>query len=132
VLGDSVDIQIASPIDFSLGVLEFDEHVPSIKASIRLEVSGFKYNVLLDTVVWIECAVFDAFVSCLKKKIVATLKDLGEGFELRVDSADGNIYWNISEVDLDGGSVLLKGGRAMSNDEMAFLVNAFEAYPKWW
>jgi hypothetical protein len=127
-----MDIKVDSPVKLSLDVTDFDEYIPSMKASVNIEVVGFKYDFSLSTALWFECKVFYEFLGALKRKSTSTLIDMEKGFELKIDFSDGNIAWSISEADLNGGSSSVKGSRPISGDELAGLINAFNSYSKWW
>ncbi len=60
-----MDIEITNPVNIKLDVIEFDEHVPSLKFSVSISVEKFGYKAEVNTHFWIECQCFDKFVSCM-------------------------------------------------------------------
>lgn len=75
-----MDIEIDSPVKLSMNFIDFDEHIPSLKASINLEPLGFKYDLSLSTTLWFECEAFDKFLEALKRKSASTLVDMKRNF----------------------------------------------------
>ncbi|MCE4073331.1 hypothetical protein [Pseudomonas nitroreducens] len=127
-----MDIQIDRPVVFSMDILEFDEHVPSIKASIRLGVAKFNYSLSVDAVIWFECAEFDRFIGSLKVKRLSVFSDIERNFELEVDFSGRSFSWVFSKKGLDGRLTSAKGSESIMDDELSCLVNSFSNYPKWW
>lgn len=50
-----MDIEITNPVNIKLDVIEFDEHVPSLKFSVSISVEKFGYKAEVNTHFWIEC-----------------------------------------------------------------------------
>src|SRR5690606_10422271 len=127
-----MDIEIDRPIRISLDILELDEHVPSIKVSVKVKVFKFNYCLSTSTDVWFECCVFDKFVSSLKRKENSILVDVEMNFRLEVDFSGKSISWMASRKDLNERITLAEGSESITDHELSFFVESFGDYPKWW
>ncbi|MCW3405631.1 hypothetical protein [Escherichia coli] len=89
-----MDIEITNPVNIKLDVIEFDEHVPSLKFSVSISVEKFGYKAEVNTHFWIECQCFDKFVSCMNCGELAILKDMNDSFELILNPVAGVLNWS--------------------------------------
>ncbi|OKB73136.1 hypothetical protein [Escherichia coli] len=94
-----MDIEITNPVNIKLDVIEFDEHVPSLKFSVSISVEKFGYKAEVNTHFWIECQCFDKFVSCMNCGELAILKDMNDSFELILNPVAGVLNWSCMKED---------------------------------
>ncbi|NUU64728.1 hypothetical protein HQN64_01195 [Enterobacteriaceae bacterium BIT-l23] len=127
-----MDIEISNPIRISLDVVELDEHVPSLKFSITIQVKKFSYSSEINSQLWIECQCFDAFIDSMRKGDTAVLKDMNDFFELRVNSDQGWLEWSCAREDLEGNVTSAQGKEKLTDQSKCTLYEAFSNYPKWW
>ncbi|MDE1509050.1 hypothetical protein PWJ72_06210 [Serratia nevei] len=127
-----MDIEISSPINIKMDVMELDEHVPSLKFSITIRVEKFSYSSEVNSQLWIECQCFDDFVDSMRRGGIAVLKDMNGFFELRVNPAQSWLEWSCSKEDLEGYFASVQGKEKLTEQSMRTLYEAFNDYPKWW
>ncbi|EGB0711122.1 hypothetical protein H6X95_004067 [Salmonella enterica] len=127
-----MDIQISSPINITLDVVELDEHVPSLKFNITIQVKKFNYSSEVNSQLWIECQCFDAFIDSMRRSDIAVLKDMNGSFELRVNSVQGCLEWLCAREDLEGNIISVQGKEKLTDQSKYILYEAFNNYPKWW
>ncbi len=127
-----MDIEISSPINITLDVVELDEHVPSLNFSITIRVKKFNYNSEINSQLWIEYQCFDEFIDSMRRSDTAVLKDMNGFFELRVNSVQGWLEWSCTREDLEGNITLAQGKEKLTDQSKRALYEAFNDYPKWW
>jgi hypothetical protein len=128
-----VDIEIDNPIHMTLDVIELDDHLPSMKFSVHMQVEKFGgYNLNINALVWIECQSFDNFVINMRKGEVALLRDMNSNFELQIDPFRGCIEWSLLKEALDGYSTSARGCEKLTDESKRAFYDAFNNYPKWW
>lgn len=127
-----MDIEISSPINITLDVVELDEHVPSLKFSIKIQVKKFSYSSEVSSQLWIECQCFDSFIESMRMGDIAILKDMNSFFELRVNPVQGWLEWSCAKEDLEGNITSTQGKEKMTDESKHALYEAFNNYPKWW
>lgn len=125
-----MDIEIKDPIEISMDVLEIDEHLPSMKFTIIINVRETYYSMAISSEIWVECSVFDAFVNSLKRKNKATLIDMDNLFQLVIEPTQ--LAWCCSKINLDGRLIQGLGEASLTNDIQQKILDVFEDYPKWW
>ncbi|WP_248793316.1 hypothetical protein [Escherichia coli] len=127
-----MDIEITNPVNIKLDVIEFDEHVPSLKFSVSISVEKFGYKAEVNTHFWIECQCFDKFVSCMNCGELAILKDMNDSFELILNPVAGVLNWSCMKEYINGGISLSKGSEKLDDAAKQSILRAFNDYPKWW
>ncbi|WP_431080264.1 hypothetical protein [Pseudomonas thivervalensis] len=127
-----MDIQIDSPIRVAIKLVEFDEHIPSIKFSVEMLVEKFEFSFSISMSCWVECAVFDSFVDMLKQGRVARIEDMNNDFSLLVDVENNKLVWSCVKKDVAGGSIGVAGEEVLVDGAGDRILQAFESYPKWW
>ncbi|TDB59474.1 hypothetical protein [Photorhabdus khanii] len=127
-----MDIEVNSPINITLDMMEVDEHLPSIKFDIMIRVKKFSYSLEANSQVWVECQVFDMFIDSIRKDNIATLSDMNGLFELKLDPVQGCLKWSCSKEDLDSYITLAKGEEKLTDELKWLLYKAFNDYPRWW
>ncbi|EON0723546.1 hypothetical protein ACNC2Q_002317 [Escherichia coli] len=127
-----MDIEITNPVNIKLDVIEFDEHVPSLKFSVSISVEKFGYKAEVNTHFWIECQCFDKFVSCMNCGELAILKDMNDSFELILNPVAGVLNWSCMKEDINGSISLSKGSEKLDDAAKQSILRAFNDYPKWW
>ncbi|MBD2786473.1 hypothetical protein ID858_16495 [Xenorhabdus sp. DI] len=127
-----MDIEINSPINIALEVIELDEHIPSMKFNLAIRVNKFGYSSNVNSQLWVECQCFDAFVDNMRRGDIALLKDMNGSFELLLNPAQNWLEWSCAKEDLDGYVTLAKGREKLTDESKRALYEAFNDYPKWW
>ena len=127
-----MDIEIDRPINIKLDVLEFDEHIPSMKFNVTICVKKFGYSSDVNSQIWIECQCFDAFIDSLRGNDIAIFKDINGFFELLLNPAQGWLEWRCEKEDLGGYITSAKGREKLSDETKQAFYAVFNDYPKWW
>lgn len=132
-----MDVQFESPFHFQLEVLETDDHVPSLRVSVRIVIEQFHHKYQYDGAFWIECAVWDSFLGALRQppKEAASLHDMSENFSLSVQQAEQGftLEWRFTKTDAGGKRQMAANFiAAIDEDALARVRRAFEAFPAWW
>jgi len=127
-----VDIEITSPINITLDVIELDEHIPSLKFNLAIQVNKFNYSLSVTSQLWLECQCFDEFIDNIRNEDIAHLKDMNGGFELILNPVLGWLEWSCAKEDLDGNVTVSKGREKLTDEAKSAIYAAFNNYPKWW
>ncbi|TNV09206.1 hypothetical protein FH968_23440 [Buttiauxella sp. B2] len=127
-----MDIEISSPINITMDVIELDEHVPSLKFSITIRVKKFSYSSEINSQLWIECQCFDDFIDNMRKGDTAVLKDMNDFFELRVNPMQNWLEWSCAREDMEGNITSANGKEKLTDQSKHSLYEVFNDYPKWW
>ncbi|UTN96107.1 MULTISPECIES: hypothetical protein [Serratia] len=127
-----MDIEITSPISITLDVIELDEHIPSLKFNLAIQVNKFNYSLSVASQLWLECQCFDEFIDNIRNEDVAHLKDMNGGFELILNPVLGWLEWSCAKEDLDGYVTVSKGREKLTDEAKSAIYAAFNNYPKWW
>ncbi|MDE1479834.1 hypothetical protein KKI90_19330 [Xenorhabdus bovienii] len=127
-----MDIEINSPVNITLDVIELDEHIPSMKCNVMIKVEKFGYRSDVNLQPWIECQCFDNFINNMRGDNIAVLKDMNNFFELIINPVQGWLEWSCAKEDLDGYITLAKGREKLTDESKRALYEAFNDYPKWW
>ncbi|MBS3047340.1 hypothetical protein [Enterobacter mori] len=127
-----MDIEINSPINIILDVVELDENIPSIKFSVTIRIRKLCYSCEVNSQFWIVCQEFDRFIDNMKRGDVAILKDMNHFFELRVFSSQGWLEWSCGKEDLEGNVTAFQGKEKLTEESTRTIYEAFNDYPKWW
>ncbi|MFO3905230.1 hypothetical protein AAHD62_11985 [Enterobacter hormaechei] len=127
-----MDIEITSPVNIMLDVVELDEHIPSMKFNITIRVRKFNFTSEAQSQLWIECRCFDQFIEIMQKGETAVFKDMNGFFELRVDSIECCLGWSCAREDLEGNVASSQGKEKLTQQTMHMLYDAFNNYPRWW
>lgn len=127
-----MDIEIKSPIIITLDVIELDEHIPSLKFNLAIQVDKYNFSLSVSSHVWLECQCFDEFVDKLLNDDIAHLKDMNGCFELIVNPILGWLEWSCAKEDLHGYITVSKGRERLTDDAKSAMYAAFNDYPKWW
>ncbi|MGB8663245.1 MAG: hypothetical protein WCD24_00550 [Serratia inhibens] len=127
-----MDIEITSPISITLDVIELDEHIPSLKFNLAIQVNKFNYSLSVASQLWLECQCFDEFIDNIRNEDIAHLKDMNGGFELILNPVLGWLEWSCAKEDLDGYVTVSKGREKLTDEEKSAIYAAFNNYPKWW
>ena len=128
-----MDIEITNPIHMTLDVMELDEHLPSMKFNVHIQVEKFGgYKLDIKASVWIECRFFDDFIISMRKGEAALIRDMNSNFELQIDPSRERIEWSLLKEDLDGYSTSVKGYEQLTDESKHAFYDAFNNYPKWW
>lgn len=131
-----MQIKIENPFCLSFDVLEIDEHLPSMRMQVSIEVHQFGYRFGYVGSHWFTCSNWDAFLSNLKKHDMneALLSDMGSTFDLRLRIADGEefISWNVDSKRQNGANAMLNFCSPIHGDALAYLKSQFENFGSWW
>lgn len=127
-----MDIEIKKPINIMLDVVELDDHIPSIKFNVMINIKKFGYNSEVNTQLWIECECIDEFINHIRDGKTALLKDMNGCFELLLNPSQGWLEWSCAKEDLEGYVTVSKGREKLTDESLSAVYTAFNDYPKWW
>ncbi|MBO1502270.1 hypothetical protein JKX24_12710 [Serratia proteamaculans] len=127
-----MDIEITSPINITLDVIELDEQIPSLKFNLAIQVNKFSYSLSVSSQPWLECQCFDEFIDSIRNDDIAHLKDMNGCFELILNPVLGWFEWSCAKEDLDGYVTVSKGREKLTAEAKSAIYAAFNNYPKWW
>lgn len=127
-----MDIEITSPVNIVLDVIELDEHIPSLKFNVVISVKKFGYNLEVSFQPWIECQRLDEFIDNMRSGNIAILKDINNSFELLLNPTMGYLEWSCAKEDLHGFITVSKGKEKLTEESASAMYAAFNNYPKWW
>lgn len=127
-----MDIEITNPINLTLDVVELDEHIPSMKFNLTVQVKKFGYNSMINAQLWIECRYIDDFINKLQDGNTALLNDMNGCFELLLNPSQSLLEWSCAKEDLEGYVTVSKGREKLTNESLNAIYTAFNDYPKWW
>lgn len=130
--GIRMDIAIESPVRISMNVIEFDEHVPSMRLALSIVVKKFSGTFSVDAVCWMECSEFDAFMASIRSGENAKIVDMNREFSILIDVENVRFLWSLSKKDIEGGVVEASGNEILRDGDRERILSAFESYPKWW
>lgn len=133
----AMQIEIERPFEFTLEVLETDDHVPSMRVQVRIVVAQFQHTFRYDGSFWIECAKWDSFVQSLLVSTAegAVLHSMSGEFKLLVHRSDGCSSINFELAKSDVGSsremkFIFKA--AIDDDAFSKIKDEFVSFPIWW
>jgi len=127
-----MDIEITNPINLSLDVVELDEHIPSMKFNLTVQVKKFGYSSMVNAQLWIECRYIDDFINKLQDGNTALLNDMNGCFELLLNPSQSLLEWSCAKEDLEGYVTVSKGREKLTDESLNAIYAAFNDYPKWW
>lgn len=127
-----MDIEITKPINIALDVVELDDHIPSMKFNLTVNVKKFGYSSVTNAQVWIECKCIDEFINNIRDGNTAILKDMNGSFELLLNSHQGWLEWLCAKEDLEGYVTESKGREKLTDESKFAIYTAFNDYPRWW
>ncbi|MGO4815703.1 hypothetical protein AB4156_40020 [Cupriavidus sp. 2MCAB6] len=127
-----MEIKIERPLRLHLDVVEMDEHVPSMKTQIIVEVQQFGHRLEYYGSSWFDCTVWDTFVEGLSSLEVreANLVDMGGHFVLRLGVVNGKPYilWEMKKVDVSGAISTATFRSSIDDDTFAHVKRQFEEF----
>ncbi|MEN5182063.1 hypothetical protein ABE501_20105 [Comamonas testosteroni] len=132
-----MDIRFESPFEFKLEILETDDHVPSLRVSVRIIIEQFLHKFQYEGAFWIECAVWDGFAQALRNPSEnnISLHDMSEHFMLSVKNTEQGILleWKLDKPDIDGKRHINVNFSSIIDEEMvARIRQSFDDFPVWW
>lgn len=127
-----MDILINKPIKISLDTIDIDKHLPSLEFCIQISTqkTGYTTNISYNT--WIECDIFDSFISKLKNAETACLYDMDKNFKLQINVEKSKMLWSITSCDLKGNFSKSEGVELLDLSDINLILETFNQYPKWW
>ena len=127
-----MDILINNPIKISTDTIEIDEHWPSLKLCISIDIEKSSFELKNVSVAWFECHVFDSFIKDLQLSKFAVFKDMNDNFKLEIDIKNNKMCWISFKKDINENISKSEGYERIDLDDRDNILNAFIAYPKWW
>lgn len=127
-----MDIEIKNPINLNLDLVEFDEHIPSMKVDLTIQVKKFSYSSMVNAQLWIECKCIDDFINNLQAGNKALLNDMNGCFKLFLNPSQSLLEWSCAKEDLEGYVTVSKGQEKLTDESLDAIYTAFNDYPKWW
>jgi hypothetical protein len=131
-----MEIKIEKPFCLCLDVVEADEHVPSMRMQVMIDVQQFGHRLEYHGNVWFDCAVWDAFVAVLNSigKGEAKLVDMGGHFTLWLGEVSGKsvISWELKKADVTGAITTAAFRSPIDEDTLAHVKEQFMQFDRWW
>lgn len=127
-----MDIYLNGPIEIALDVIEFDEHLPSIKLRVGIVAGKFDGSISVNTCCWVECVVFDLFVESLKSGKDALFHDMSNGLSVLVSAEDHRMAWLYTSTDIDSNEMRAGSNEFLADGDREIIISAFESLPRWW
>ena len=132
-----MDIQFENPFKFQLEVLETDDHVPSLRTSVRVIIEQFQHKLQSEGTFWIECVVWDRFVQALRTPSAdaVSLHDMSENFMLSVQNTEQGLVleWKLVKADIGGKRhITVNLVAAIDEEILARIRQPFDDFPVWW
>jgi hypothetical protein len=132
-----MDIQFENPFVFQLEVLETDDHVPSLRISVRIIIEQFQHKFQSEGTFWIECAVWDRFAQALRTPSMdaVSLHDMSENFMLSVQNTEQGLTlgWKLAKADIGGKRhITVSFVAVIDEDVLARIRQPFDEFPAWW
>ncbi|KVM72542.1 hypothetical protein [Burkholderia ubonensis] len=131
-----MEIKIEKPFRLRLDVVETDEHVPSMRMQVMIDVQQFGHRLEYRGNVWIDCSAWDTFVAGLNAigEGKAELVDMGGHFTLwlEVVSEKSTISWEMRKADITGAVAAAAFCSPIDEDTLAHLKNQFAQFDRWW
>lgn len=131
-----MEIKIDRPFQLKLEVVATDEHVPSMKADVSVQVQQFGHCLEYRGSLWFECSSWETFVSDLNgiDKTPAKIMDMDDCFVLALgaDSGKPEILWEMKKIALDGSIATAACRFPTDFDTLAHVKRQFTDFPQWW
>jgi hypothetical protein len=131
-----MEIKIEKPFRLYLDVVETDEHVPSMRMQIVIDVQQFGHSLEYRGSVWFDCSVWDTFVAGLNSTDdgEAQLVDMGGHFTLRLGAVSGkpSISWEMRKAGVTGAVATAAFRSPIDEDTLAHVKNQFVRFDRWW
>ena len=127
-----MDIKIGQPLDISFETIGFEDKYGSVEFKITIITSGFDYYQSMSLNTWLSYCGIDEFIKNLSEKKESKLTDLGEDFNLTINSSENYIEWSHVEHRYSENIFSTFKVRRELNDFYPNIVEAFKDYPRWW
>lgn len=127
-----MDIKIGHPIDISFETIGFEDKYGSVEFKITIITSGFDYHQSMSLNTWLSYYDIDEFIKNLSENNESKLTDLGEDFNLTINSSENYIEWSHVEYRYSANIFSTFKVRRELNDFYPSIVEAFKDYPRWW
>jgi len=125
------------PIDFSLKVIEIDDHVLSMCVQIQIVVFQFQHVCHYDGTFWIECASWDEFMDSLQTSSwqEAKLRDMSGYFLLALRRTEEGLLfvWEFTKIDVGSDRRMnVVFSSKIDDDMLGKIKSEFLDFPVWW
>jgi len=126
-----MNIRISPEASISISELAFDEHVPSIKLMIEIEIKSEIFS-LIQFDCWLECYLIDDFFSAVRQGKKASLSDFDGNFFISINN--NKVTWKyVKENTVGTNSYFFFEGSEMALENIREkALEALDGYPKWW
>lgn len=133
-----MNIDFEVPFGFHLAVVETDDHVPSVRTALQIEIQQFQHLFRYEGSVWIECSVWDEFVQALHVPSyeATSLHDMNGNFALVLQQQSDSILlltWKFTKADIGGQrQMTAEFASALDADGLSRIREQFDVFPVWW
>lgn len=133
-------ISIKKPIALNMDVVEIDEHLPSIKMTVELNIEHPTGKIFYQANdIWFDCGEWDDFALALKQLFKsnnssASLENLSDNLKI-IFTKDNNIIrldFTVQENNSSGGIASIKFSSTIDDDLFAPIKNQFVEFEGWW
>lgn len=130
-------VEFEQPLTFVLEVIETDDHVPSMRVNVQIEVDQFQNTCKYDGTFWIECTTWDSFTKSLHGPFeeAVVLRDISECFVITLQKFDDSLLfsWEFAKTDIGGNrQIKIAFTSAINDDVLSRVRNEFWQFPAWW
>jgi hypothetical protein len=130
-----MEIKIERPFELKLDVIATDEHVPSMKADVLVQIQQSGNSLEYRGSLWFECACWEKFVSNLSgiDQSPARLTDMGGCFVLALGtcSEKPEISWEMKKIAMDGAVATATCRFPADLDTLAHVKRQFTEFLPW-
>jgi hypothetical protein len=131
-----MEINIEKPLRLCLDVVEVDEHVPSIRMQVMVEVQQFEHRLEYRGNVWFDCSVWNRFLTGLNNidERGTELIDMAGHFTLWLGAESGRttILWRMKKKDTTGAIATADFRASIDEDAFAHVKSQFMQFERWW
>jgi hypothetical protein len=131
-----MEIKLEKPFRLKLDVAETDEHVPSMRMQVLIEVQQFGHSLEYRGTVWFDCSVWDTFVAGLNliREEGTELVDMGGHFTLWLGTVFGKptISWEMKKADVTGAVATAAFRSSVDEDTLVHVRDQFMQFERWW
>jgi hypothetical protein len=128
--------KIEKPFRLHLDLVDTDEHVPSMRMQVVIDVQQFGHRLEYRGNMWFDCTIWDTFVAGLndigEDKI--ELVDMGGHFTLSVGAVSRKLMMSceVKKADVTGAVATAAFRAPIDEDTLAHVKNQFMQFDRWW
>jgi len=132
------EISLTKPLHLTMNVTDAEDRLPSLELTVTIQSTPFTTSFACETSTWFTCADWDHFSTALARLSLgqqATLRDMSDEFRLTMEHRLDDTYQLTIECHqpaIGRGVTRFSFCALLEADEVADVVEAFKAFPRWW